>query len=482
MGQTVKAKGFYQQGLEISKKRAAADPNDSEAQRDLSSSYHYMGKVSLQQGQPAEAKGFFQHGLDIRKKRADADPKDSTAQRDLSISYDQLGNVSLQMGQPPEAKGFYQQALEIRKKRAGADPKDSEAQRDLATSYERLGNVSVKLGLTSEAKGFYQQVLDISKKRADADPKDFQAQRDLAVSYFKLAAMEEETPDHAQARKAYEQAVLVLDPWDKAGTLKGTPNAGALPFFRNKIVFCRLVEEILADENVAFKYPPKSTRPLLMLRAKELARKNDLTEAAASADRLAGLKDPQGEAVFFAGRAYGYMAGVAGAKGEPHAERAMQLLQEARRRGSFDLPANRKVLKSSHDFEPLRKRADFAKLQAQIAADVGRVVLEKKGKLLATDPVDRVLTKSPHQVHALKLTVGKRYAIALDRAANAAKWDPFLRVADSAGKEVARDDDSGGDLNAFLVFIPEQTAEYRIIVTSFDGSVGPYVLTVRERE
>jgi hypothetical protein len=112
----------------------------------------------------------------------------------------------------------------------------------------------------------------------------------------------------------------------------------------------------------------------------------------------------------------------------------MQLLQEARRHGYFDLPANRNLLKSSHDFQLLRKRADFAKLQAEIAADLGREVLERKGKLLVTNLVDGVLTKSPHQVHAIKLTAGKRYAIALDRAGTA-KSDPFLRVAASPARK-----------------------------------------------
>ena len=69
--------------------------------------------------------------------------------------------------------------------------------------------------------------------------------------------------------------------------------------------------------------------------------------------------------------------------------RALKLLLQARQRGCFDLPGNRKLLETHRDFEPFRKRADFAKLQADIAADTGRLVLEKKAELRPTDPPDR---------------------------------------------------------------------------------------------
>src|SRR5205807_283749 len=106
-------------------------------------------------------------------------------------------------------------------------------------------------------------------------------------------------------------------------------------------------------------------------------------------------------------------------------------------------------------------RDDFQKLLAEVVADTGRVVLHRKGQLGAADPRDRVLKQSPHLVHEIKLTAGKRYAVALDRL-GAGKFDPYLRLEDDAGKELAQDDDSGGGQNALLVFIPEQTAVYRI--------------------
>jgi hypothetical protein len=289
-----------------------------------------------------------------------------------------------------------------------------------------------------------------------------------------------EMPDHRQAHESYAEGLAVLEPLQQAGLLKGTRYADGPKLLRDRIAACRRVEDTLGDMNAAFKYPPKITRELLLLRAKELARMKKLDDATTTADRLAGVKDALGEALFAAARAHGCTAAVPGAMPDQHAEQALKLLRHARRRGCFDLPANRKLLEAHRDFEPLRKRPDFAKLQAEVAADTGRLVLEKNGELRLTDPPDTELKKSPCQVHEIELAASKRYAIALDRAA-AAKFDPFLRLEDAAGKELARDDDSGGDLNAFLVYIPAQTARYRIIVTSFDGTAGGYALTVRER-
>ncbi len=480
LGQSPAAQGYYQDSLAIGKKLADADPKDIQAQRDLAISFTKLGNVSLQLGQAPAAQGYYQDSLAIDKKRADADPKDSQAQRDLSVSFTKLGDVSLQLGQAPAAQGYYQDSVAIRKKLADADPKDIQAQRDLAISFNNLGDVSLRLGQTQAAQGYYQDSLAIFKKRADADPKDLTAQAALAVFHFKLATTAVELPDHTQARESFAEALKVLEGPQKLGMLKGTIYAGWPQFLEYRVAVCRRVEEAVADLNTALKYPPETTRELLLLRAKELARMKKLDDAAATTEYLAGLKDALGEAQFAAARAHGYMAGVADALPAKHTEQALKLLHAARASGCFDLPVNRKQLETHRDFEPFRKNADFTKLLAEIDADTGKLVLEMKADLLTTDPKDRALKESPSQVHEIKLTAGKRYAVALDRVGGG-KFDPFLRLEDAERKELTRDDDSGGDLNSFLVFIPAETATYRLIVTSFDGSTGTYVLSVRER-
>jgi hypothetical protein len=106
------------------------------------------------------------------------------------------------------------------------------------------------------------------------------------------------------------------------------------------------------------------------------------------------------------------------------------------------------------------------------ADDKGMVI---KGKLSPDDPKDKVLGTSPHKVHEKKMKSGEGYQIDLVSR----QFDAFLRLEDSAGKQLAEDDDSGGLTNARIVFKAPKDGTYRIIATSFDGKSGEYTLTVK---
>ena len=59
-------------------------------------------------------------------------------------------------------------------------------------------------------------------------------------------------------------------------------------------------------------------------------------------------------------------------------------------------------------------------------------------------------------------------------------WDNYARVFDPMGNEVAHDDDSGGSLNARVVYTCPTTGNYRLAVTAFSSSStgGPYTMMV----
>src|SRR5687768_10980210 len=70
-----------------------------------------------------------------------------------------------------------------------------------------------------------------------------------------------------------------------------------------------------------------------------------------------------------------------------------------------------------------------------------------EGRLKAGDAPDPV-TKNPRQVHAVTLRGDRSYSITLRSYDKG--LDPFLRLEDAAGKELARDDDGGGGLDAWI--------------------------------
>jgi len=98
--------------------------------------------------------------------------------------------------------------------------------------------------------------------------------------------------------------------------------------------------------------------------------------------------------------------------------------------------------------------------------------------------IDGVLAKNddkdprrntPCKIHVVALNAGQSYTIDLIGRG----FDAYLRLEDKAGKGLAEDDDSGGDLNAQIVFKCMKDDDYRIICTSMGIGSGKYTLTVK---
>ncbi len=106
----------------------------------------------------------------------------------------------------------------------------------------------------------------------------------------------------------------------------------------------------------------------------------------------------------------------------------------------------------------------------------GKVVLDKKERLAAEDPRVGPREPSAHRAYTLSMDPGSIYTLEM----TSKEVDSFLRLEDSAGKQLAADDDSAGDLNARIVFRPSREGAYRIIVATEDaGRGGSFQLTVR---
>ena len=112
---------------------------------------------------------------------------------------------------------------------------------------------------------------------------------------------------------------------------------------------------------------------------------------------------------------------------------------------------------------------------AQIRAGGNLKEFMVQGVLTTADPMDRVRGGCHHVVHTFPMKKGQTYTIDLN-----SQWDNFLRLENAQGQQLAQDDDSGGMLNARIVFAAPADGYYRIIVTSFAGGAnGPYTLKVR---
>jgi len=96
-------------------------------------------------------------------------------------------------------------------------------------------------------------------------------------------------------------------------------------------------------------------------------------------------------------------------------------------------------------------------------------------KLSQDDPKDRV-RDAPCKIHLIRMQVGMNYQI--DMVSN--QFDSYLRLEDARGRQLAEDDDSGGNLNARIIFDCPKDGQYKVICTAFAANgAGNYVLTVK---
>ncbi len=137
-----------------------------------------------------------------------------------------------------------------------------------------------------------------------------------------------------------------------------------------------------------------------------------------------------------------------------------------------------RLVATSYDQKAGRFDLTVREIPGPKTLDVGKEGQKLAGALDNLDPVDVVNGRAGTmrcKVFPLKLTAGQKYQIDL----TSTQFDPFLRIEDDRGRELAADDDSGGMLNSRLVFTPKSDGVYRVIATQFDNRVGAFDLVVR---
>jgi serine protease Do len=109
----------------------------------------------------------------------------------------------------------------------------------------------------------------------------------------------------------------------------------------------------------------------------------------------------------------------------------------------------------------------------------GKAILQQRDRLTDKEASDAVRKGCFHKVHVVKLTAGTTYTIDLESV----HIDAYLRLEDPDGKQVAEDDDGGGNLNSRIVYTAPADGEYRIVVTTCDPEqTGNYRLSVLQAD
>jgi hypothetical protein len=95
--------------------------------------------------------------------------------------------------------------------------------------------------------------------------------------------------------------------------------------------------------------------------------------------------------------------------------------------------------------------------------------------LRPNDPICPYRSGCYEQVHTVTLVKGTTYVIDM----KSTQIDSYLYLEDSGAKMLAQDDDSGGNLNARIVWTAQYTGTHRLVATSFgQGQTGTYTISV----
>ena len=152
--------------------------------------------------------------LRVHQRRAAAEPDRADYQRDLSVSYNKVGDLYSALGQGEKAREAYLKSLSIFERLAQAEPDRADYQRDLSVSYERVGDLYSALGQGEKAREAYLKDLAIAERLAQAEPDRADYQVDLVNSLVRFTTL-----DDPNAHEHLRRALTILLELQKQGRL-----------------------------------------------------------------------------------------------------------------------------------------------------------------------------------------------------------------------------------------------------------------------
>lgn len=118
----------------------------------------------------------------------------------------------------------------------------------------------------------------------------------------------------------------------------------------------------------------------------------------------------------------------------------------------------------------------------------GKLVFEKKDAIDkgdSTGPSPKDQTQNSYfKQYTFKMKAGSTYTLDLISSDKSGKkLDPYMKLENPEGKEIAHDDDGGGFPHSRIVYKALKDGDYRIIATTFEpGQIGSYTLKIFEAD
>jgi tetratricopeptide (TPR) repeat protein len=327
-------------------------------------------------GRRVEAEEAYQQAVAILTKLADEFP--TVPEHRVALPHSQifLGNLLRELGKRPESERSLRQALAILEKLAGEDPTVPRYQQELANGHNSLGTLFMALAQWPQAEEAYRRALAVREKLAADYPNVPVYRIVLGGSECNLGNVLRASKQPQRALEWYARAIATLNI-----ALRQAPTDNRSRQFLRNVYWGRArafddlerPADAVADWDKAVALSPVPERTEFRLnRAFSHARAGQVEAAAQEAEELARTADAtvlyNAACVFALASAPPRAAPLPPEARDLYARRAIALLRQAVAKGWNDI----EHMKNDEDLKPLRDRAGFKELLADLERHSGR--------------------------------------------------------------------------------------------------------------
>jgi tetratricopeptide (TPR) repeat protein/tRNA A-37 threonylcarbamoyl transferase component Bud32 len=355
----------------------AKQPDRAEHQMIVARADNNLGELYQALGRPDDADKAYRAALDVMKVLVEQHPAVTEHQENLAALYGTLATLHLSRGRWQQALGPCRDNVARWEALVEKHPGIPKYRKQLAQGRMMVANVHHFAGRFGAAEQAYLEVLPDWEALAGKRPEDPDHATGLACVLYNLGRLTQGRGDTAAALELFDRAAKPLQP-----LVAGQPKHSEIRLHQRNAHWGRAdvltqlgrAAEALPDIERALELTDGADRPLLLgTRGVTLAKAERFSEALAAVEPLVEPPTAAGAVLYRAACVHALASAAEdGEKAEAHARRAVELLVRARRGGLFRTPAEVGSLNADEDLDPVRTRADFQKLLAEVRAGLKR--------------------------------------------------------------------------------------------------------------
>jgi serine/threonine protein kinase/tetratricopeptide (TPR) repeat protein len=371
LGEDAEALALFRQAIAAKTRLVELDRPNREYRNSLAMSQNNLGTLLESRGDPAGAEAAYREARAIWAQLAADFRSVPDYRHSLAQSYYNRGRLLQRQDQPVEAIAAYRQAVGLLEALARDFGRNLLYQEHLALNTNHLGLLLLENRQPAEAESAFRTAVAAHERLTASGAENLANAVDLGGNYVNLGIAVRDGGRAEGSLEWFAKAVATLKPLAD----RKPPAADARLFLRNAhsnragaLMALERYREAIPDWDVSHDLSDERDRWTYRLgRLEALARAGEHAGATAAADTAARADEATAGVLYDAACIHALSAVAAGpdkAVAERYAGRAVELLRQAVGKGYQDVGH----LKKDPDLDPLRSRADFKKLMAELEA------------------------------------------------------------------------------------------------------------------